>query len=94
MSSLTRTALLSDVYVTSLLGELPAGDPTVTALASMQTLPLDQVTLSQPVLAQQFQQDFFASSGEILNNFVESGQVWALLIGVVLGYLIRGLTAY
>ncbi len=48
----------------------------------------------QPVLAQQFDQDFFASSGEILSNFVESGQIWALLIGIVLGYLVRGLTSY
>ncbi|NEP16929.1 MAG: hypothetical protein F6J97_08475 [Leptolyngbya sp. SIO4C1] len=47
-----------------------------------------------PVVGQYFDQDFFGSSGEILNNFVESGQIWALLIGLVLGYLIRGLTTY
>lgn len=28
------------------------------------------------------------------NNFIESGQVWALLIGLVLGYLFRSFTAY
>lgn len=28
------------------------------------------------------------------NNFIESGQIWALLIGLVLGYLFRSLTAY
>lgn len=28
------------------------------------------------------------------NNFVESGQIWALFIGFILGYLIRSLTAY
>jgi len=48
----------------------------------------------QYVVGQYFDQDFFGSSGEILNNFVESGQIWALLIGIVLGYLIRGLTTY
>jgi hypothetical protein len=30
----------------------------------------------------------------IWNNFVESGQLWALLFGIVLGYMIRNLTAY
>ena len=28
------------------------------------------------------------------NNFVETGQIWALLIGLVVGYLIRNLTSY
>lgn len=28
------------------------------------------------------------------NNFVQTGQVWALLIGVVIGYMIRSLTSY
>lgn len=34
----------------------------------------------------QFQQSF--------KHFVESGQVWALVIGLVLGYLFRGFTSY
>ncbi|ACK71295.1 hypothetical protein PCC7424_2890 [Gloeothece citriformis PCC 7424] len=34
----------------------------------------------------QFQQSF--------NHFVESGQVWALAIGLVLGYLFRSFTSY
>lgn len=28
------------------------------------------------------------------DSFVQSGQVWALLIGIILGYIIRGLTSY
>lgn len=28
------------------------------------------------------------------SNFIDSGQVWALLIGLVLGYMIRSLTSY
>jgi hypothetical protein len=28
------------------------------------------------------------------NNFVKTGQIWALLIGVVVGYLFKGLTSY
>lgn len=28
------------------------------------------------------------------NHFVQTGQVWALLIGVVLGYMFRSMTSY
>jgi len=42
-----------------------------------------------------------ASGDNLLNNFegafnhfVQSGQVWALIIGLILGYLLRSLTAY
>lgn len=47
-----------------------------------------------PVIAQQFEDTFFDRSGDILGNFVESGQLWALLIGIVIGYVIRGITTY
>jgi hypothetical protein len=28
------------------------------------------------------------------NNFVKTGQVWALIIGFIIGYMFRGLTSY
>jgi hypothetical protein len=28
------------------------------------------------------------------NHFLQTGQVWALLIGLVIGYIIRNLTSY
>ncbi|MDZ7956735.1 MAG: hypothetical protein RMY34_02305 [Aulosira sp. DedQUE10] len=28
------------------------------------------------------------------NHFVKTGQIWALLIGLVIGYIIRNLTSY
>ena len=46
------------------------------------------------VLAQQFDQDVVGDLGNALNTFVQSGQIWALLIGFVLGYLLRGMTTY
>ncbi|MEM6517918.1 MAG: hypothetical protein AAF722_01145 [Cyanobacteria bacterium P01_C01_bin.70] len=47
------------------------------------------------VLAQeQFDQDVIADLGNAMAYFIESGQVWALVIGFVLGYLIRGVTTY
>ncbi|MEM1393140.1 MAG: hypothetical protein AAF757_23925 [Cyanobacteria bacterium P01_D01_bin.116] len=43
-------------------------------------------TISDPDLLGQMQKTW--------NNFVETGQIWALLIGLVIGYLIRNLTSY
>lgn len=28
------------------------------------------------------------------NNFIQSGQVWALLIGIIVGYMFRSFTSY
>lgn len=50
--------------------------------------------VTTPVIAQQFEDNFFEHSGDILGNFVESGQLWALLIGIAIGYVIRGVTTY
>jgi hypothetical protein len=62
-------------------------------LAGAAPLPPAPQSLS-PVLAQQFDQDILGDMVSIWNNFVESGQIWALLFGIVLGYMIRNLTAY
>ncbi|MBD2346146.1 hypothetical protein [Anabaena subtropica] len=31
---------------------------------------------------------------KVWHNFVQTGQIWALLIGVVIGYMFRNLTKY
>ncbi|MEO0456643.1 MAG: hypothetical protein AAF152_08675 [Cyanobacteria bacterium P01_A01_bin.114] len=73
---------------------LPTGpQTTIQSLDISESLTVSPIE-GQPIVGQYFDQDFFGSSGEILSNFVESGQVWALLIGIVIGYLIRGLTTY
>jgi hypothetical protein len=46
------------------------------------------------LLAEQFDTDVFRGFREWGSNFIESGQIWALLIGIVLGYLFRGFTTY
>ena len=43
-------------------------------------------------IAQAFDQDVLGDIKDGFTNFVETGQVWALVIGLVLGYLIRGIT--
>lgn len=51
-------------------------------------------TIGTPIIGQYFDQDLIGSTGEMLGNFYESGQMWALLIGVVLGYSFRSFTTY
>ncbi len=51
---------------------------------------LDDITL----LAQQFDTDPFSDVRQTLANFYESGRLWALLAGMILGYLIRAFTSY
>ncbi|MBD2233322.1 hypothetical protein H6G07_17270 [Phormidium tenue FACHB-1052] len=62
-------------------------------MAGVAGFTVDTEALS-PVLAQQFDQDILGDMVDIWNNFVESGQLWALLFGIVLGYFIRNLTAF
>lgn len=38
--------------------------------------------------------DLLGNIQAAFQNFIQSGQIWALLIGLVLGYMIRGLTTY
>lgn len=45
-------------------------------------------------LAQAAGDSLFNNFEGAFNNFVQSGQVWALIIGLILGYLIRSLTSY
>ena len=47
-----------------------------------------------PLVAQYFDQDLIGSTGEMLHEFYESGQLWALLIGVALGYIIKSAFSY
>ncbi len=51
-------------------------------------------TVGTPVIAQQFNEDLIGSTGEMLHGFYESGQLWALMIGVVLGYGFKSFSTY
>ena len=46
------------------------------------------------LLAQTFEDNLGSDVGNAWDNFIESGQVWALGIGFILGYIVRSLTAY
>lgn len=53
-----------------------------------------QMQSVDPALLAQFQNRVFSSFSAALDNFVQSGQVWAFLVGLVLGYLVRSFTSY
>jgi hypothetical protein len=44
--------------------------------------------------AQQFDTDVFAGTRAWFANFIETGQVWALIIGIIVGYAFRSFTSY
>ncbi|MGP1387416.1 MAG: hypothetical protein ACTS2F_27900 [Thainema sp.] len=57
-------------------------------------MELFSTTDAQDLVLAQFEQDLWGDVSGAFNNFVESGQLWALLIGIVLGYLLKGLTSF
>ena len=61
---------------------------------SLETASVSSVMPQSMVLAQQFDQDILGDMGKLWNTFIDSGQVWALIIGIVIGYMVRSLTAY
>ena len=73
---------------------LLTSDLVLPALPESVVLGQPTMVTTTPIIAQTFEENFFERSGDIIGDFVESGQLWALLLGVVLGYVIRGITAY
>lgn len=54
-----------------------------------------KIPVNWSVLAQNVTDpDLLGQIQKAWNNFVETGQIWALLIGLVIGYFIRNLTSY
>jgi hypothetical protein len=51
-------------------------------------------SLQAQLQGQQFDTDVFRGARGIFNNFMKSGQLWAFLIGLVVGYVLRALTTY
>jgi hypothetical protein len=58
------------------------------------SLWLSHSPLNSPFLAQNIRDpNVLGQIQSAFNYFIKSGQVWALLIGLFLGYVIRGITA-
>ncbi|MBD2514262.1 hypothetical protein H6G93_04430 [Nostoc sp. FACHB-973] len=53
------------------------------------------LSVNSTVLAQTITDpDLMGQMQKAWNHFIQTGQVWALLIGLVIGYIIRNLTSY
>ena len=55
---------------------------------------LNDVSASGLVLAQTYKEDILGNIGKSWNNFIRTGQVWALVVGFVIGYIFRSITSY
>ncbi len=67
-------------------------DPLQQSLQSPQLNSSESTMCCIIVPAQNFDQDILGDIVKGWNAFVSSGQIWALLIGIVLGYLFRSIT--
>lgn len=53
------------------------------------------ISLDWVVFAQQVTDpDVLGRMGSAWNNFIKTGQVWALLIGLIIGYFFRSMTSF
>ena len=56
---------------------------------------VEQSSLNYIVVAQTIKDpDLLGDVQVAFNHFVQTGQVWALLIGLILGYMLRSMTSY
>ncbi|MBH8572645.1 hypothetical protein I8752_06385 [Nostocaceae cyanobacterium CENA369] len=53
-------------------------------------LPANVTLLAQEI----HDPDLIGQISKAWSHFVQTGQIWALLIGLVIGYIIRNLTSY
>lgn len=53
-----------------------------------------QCSINAIMLAQQTDADLVENFRESFRNFIESGQVWAFVIGLIIGYFARMFTTY
>lgn len=53
-------------------------------------LPTDSIVVAQSIK----DPNILANLQKAFNHFIQSGQAWALLIGLIIGYMLRSLTTY
>jgi hypothetical protein len=61
--------------------------------AGALNLDLHDAASSGLSIAQIYKDDLFSNVGRSWDNFIRSGQVWALAIGFFIGYLFRSLSS-
>lgn len=64
--------------------------PSTTYVSQVGQSSLNYIVVAQTVK----DPDVVGNAQVAFNHFVQTGQVWALLIGLVLGYMFRSMTSY
>ncbi|MGQ9837065.1 MAG: hypothetical protein ACUVRV_03640 [Cyanobacteriota bacterium] len=55
--------------------------------------PVPTAFQTEMIVGQVFRQDVLGDIRKGWNNFVESGQIWALLAGIIVGYMLKSITS-
>lgn len=64
-------------------------------LETIQGFMVMKLDLLAPILAQTIEEpDILGDIQNAFAKFVETGQIWALLIGFFIGYFFKGMTSY
>lgn len=80
--------------VINLIQQTATGLAGITESSDSVQLFLWKSLFNGAILAQQVSQTtVIQDMQKAFNNFIQTGQVWALLIGIVIGYIIRNTTA-
>ncbi len=80
--------------ILNLIQEVTTGLATATGGSESVQLFVWKALFNGAVLAQQVSEtSLFTDVQKFWNNFVQTGQIWAMLIGIVIGYAIRNITA-
>jgi hypothetical protein len=68
---------------------------------SLNLIPVDSIagvggdwSVSSLIIAEQFKDTLGGDFTSAWNHFIKSGQVWALIIGILVGYVIRTFTSF
>jgi hypothetical protein len=86
---------IDPIYTTGIIGTIPV--PVKLMLSTLLFLSIDinhlDITTHGLVLAQQFQNvDILGNIQNGWNDFLQSGKAGTFTIGLVLGYVVRGIT--
>jgi hypothetical protein len=87
---LTSTASHISSIVTHSIGSDLIGTHSIGTHSIATLVPHD----GHIVLAQQFQQDILGDLTKAFGKFVKTGQLWAMIIGFILGFVFKSITSY
>lgn len=73
---------------------ITASVDTIAVMAHPLSHALNEAAQNSMFLAQHTDADLVAEFQKSFKHFVDSGQVWAMLIGVIIGYVFRSFSTY